>query len=139
MVGSKRPGEPEEPSPDTADRTNGGGRDDLERRSRELGEALATRRPAKADQREGGKPGANGMAGFGQALKLSSEFIAGVAVGAALGWLIDRLAGTSPWGLIVFLLIGFAAGVLNILRSAGLVAEPKAGISRSDDGRRDDK
>jgi ATP synthase protein I len=40
-------------------------------------------------------------------LKLSSEFIAGVAVGAGLGWVIDRLAGTSPWGLIVFLLLGF--------------------------------
>ncbi len=55
-------------------------------------------------------------------MKLSSEFIAGVVVGAALGWFIDRFAGTSPWGLIVFLLLGFAAGVLNVLRSAGKVA-----------------
>jgi ATP synthase protein I len=67
-------------------------------------------------------------AGFAQALRLSSEFIAGVLVGAGIGWLIDNLAGTSPWGLIVFLLLGFVAGVLNVLRSAGLVAEvgPKA-------------
>ncbi len=43
-------------------------------------------------------------------------------VGAGLGWLIDRWLGISPWGLIVFLLLGFAAGVLNVMRSAGLVA-----------------
>jgi ATP synthase protein I len=63
------------------------------------------------------------MAGMGYALRLSSEFIAGVVVGAAIGWIVDRMAGTSPWGLVVFLLLGFGAGVLNVLRSAGLVAE----------------
>ena len=65
------------------------------------------------------------MAGMGYALRLSSEFIAAVAVGAALGWVIDRYAGTTPWGLIVFLLLGFAAAVLNVLRSAGAVAPSK--------------
>ncbi len=63
------------------------------------------------------------MAGMGYALRLSSEFIAGVVVGAAIGWFVDRMAGTSPWGLIVFLFLGFGAGVLNVLRSAGLVAD----------------
>ncbi len=43
-------------------------------------------------------------------------------VGAGLGWLIDRWLGISPWGLMVFLLLGFAAGVLNVMRSAGVVA-----------------
>ncbi|TIX68369.1 MAG: ATP F0F1 synthase subunit I, partial [Mesorhizobium sp.] len=56
-------------------------------------------------------------------LKLSSEFIAGIVVGVGIGWIIDRLAGISPWGLIVGLLLGFGAGVLNVLRSAGLVAQ----------------
>ena len=40
-----------------------------------------------------------------------------------LGWIIDRLAGTAPWGLIVGLLLGFGAGILNVLRSAGLASE----------------
>jgi ATP synthase protein I len=31
------------------------------------------------------------------------------------------LLGTSPWGMIVFLLLGFAAGVLNVMRAAGVV------------------
>jgi ATP synthase protein I len=94
--------------------------DDLERRRRDLEAMLAARRPEKRAGSEGTK--SEGTVGFGQALKLSSEFIAGVVVGAGLGWGIDRMAGTSPWGLIVFLLLGFGAGILNVLRSAGLVA-----------------
>ena len=56
-----------------------------------------------------------------QAMKLSSEFIAGIVVGALIGWFIDRVAATSPWGLIIFLMLGFAAGVLNVLRATGKV------------------
>ena len=46
-----------------------------------------------------------------------------VVVGAALGWGFDALLGTSPWGLIVFLLMGFAAGILSLMRTAGLIAK----------------
>jgi ATP synthase protein I len=53
-------------------------------------------------------------------LQLSTELVAAVLVGAAIGWLIDRWLGISPWGMIVFLLLGFAAGVLNVMRAAGL-------------------
>src|SRR3954466_13769259 len=52
--------------------------------------------------------------------RLSSELIAGVVVGAVIGWGFDRLLSTSPWGLIVFFLLGFAAGVVNVMRSAGV-------------------
>ena len=62
--------------------------------------------------------------GYAKGFRLSSELVAGVLVGAGLGWLIDRWFGISPWGLIVFLLLGFAAGVLNVMRSAGVVASP---------------
>ena len=105
--------------------------DDLERRRRELGASLATRRPDRLEGKDDAKAGS--VAGYGQALKLSSEFIAGVVVGAGIGWIIDRLAGTSPWGLIVFLLLGFGAGVLNVMRSAGVVAE----FGQGDKSRRD--
>jgi len=62
--------------------------------------------------------------GYARGFRLSSELVAGVLVGAGLGWLIDRWLGISPWGLIVFLLLGFVAGVLNVMRSAGVVAAP---------------
>ena len=55
--------------------------------------------------------------------RLSSELVAGVLVGAALGWGFDRLLSTSPWGLIVFLLLGFIAGVINVMRTAGVMAK----------------
>lgn len=93
---------------------------ELERRRRQLEASLATRTPDGLKGEAKAKSGS--LAGYGQALKLSSEFIAGIVVGVGIGWMIDRLAGTSPWGLIVFLLLGFCAGVLNVLRSAGLIA-----------------
>lgn len=110
--------------------------DDLDRRRRNLEASLATRQPVRQEREEG----AGGATGYGQAMKLSSEFIAGVGVGAGLGWMIDRFAGSSPWGLIVFLLLGFVAGVLNVLRSVGKVAEfgqgSNRGSSRGPDQRR---
>jgi ATP synthase protein I len=104
--------------------------DELERRRRELEASLAAHDPVRREVKDGA--GKSGTTGYGQALKLSSEFIAGVAVGAGLGWFIDRVAGTSPWGLIVFLLLGFGAGVLNVMRSAGVMAD--RGVPAPKDG-----
>ncbi len=101
--------------------------DDLDRRRRGLEASLAAHEKARSAS---GGPGKSGSSGYGQALRLSSEFIAAVVVGAGIGWVLDAWAGTSPWGLVVFLLLGFAACVLNVMRSAGLVAE--AGIRSPD-------
>ncbi len=95
---------------------------ELETRRRKLDDALARHRVT--GQGEGSDEGpSKSAAGFAQALRLSSEFVAGIVVGAVLGWFIDRFFGTSPWGLIVFFLLGFCAGVLNVLRSAGMIAQ----------------
>ena len=58
-----------------------------------------------------------------RALRLSSELVAGVLVGAVIGWGIDRLLSTSPFGLIVFFLLGFVAGIVNVVRSAGVAPD----------------
>ena len=56
--------------------------DDLERRRRELEASLATRLPNRLEEKDDAKAGS--AAGYGQAIKLSSEFIAGVVVGAGI-------------------------------------------------------
>ncbi len=58
---------------------------------------------------------------IGQAFRLSAEFVSGVLAGGVLGWLVDRLFGTSPWGLVICLVLGFCAGMLNLLRASGTV------------------
>jgi ATP synthase protein I len=50
------------------------------------------------------------------AFRVMSEFVAAVMVGTALGWGVDRLFGTSPIFLILFLLLGAAAGFWNVYR-----------------------
>ncbi|WP_420959722.1 AtpZ/AtpI family protein [Brucella sp. IR073] len=105
----------------------------LDERRRRLEAELAKKGVLKEPDSPGERSGTS--SGVAEAMKLSSEFIAGILVGAALGWLIDRFAGTSPWGLIIFLFLGFAAGVLNILRTTGRVASSgiQPGRAQGDD------
>ena len=56
-----------------------------------------------------------------QGIRLSAEFVSGVAAGGIVGWLVDHLFGASPWGLIVCIILGFCAGMLNLLRAAGVL------------------
>jgi len=53
-----------------------------------------------------------------QALKISSEFFSAILVGAALGVFSDKYITHSPWGLVFFLVLGSAAGFLNVMRYA---------------------
>src|SRR6476659_5851992 len=76
-------------------------------------------RKIRTDQ-PGSGSGAARASAMARGLRLSSGLIAGVVVGAVLGWGFDRLLSTSPFGLIVFFLLGFVAGVVNVVRSAGV-------------------
>ena len=71
----------------------------------------------------GDVPG-TGVSPLGQAMRLSSEFMAGIIVGGGIGWTIDYFAGTKPWGLMVFLVLGFASGIYNVMRTSGFIAKP---------------
>lgn len=59
-----------------------------------------------------------GQAVAGQAYKIIAELIGGVLVGLALGFGVDRLLGTTPWGLIGGVLVGFALSVWMAHRTA---------------------
>jgi ATP synthase protein I len=81
-------------------------------------------REVRTDQPEAGSgDGAARSSAMARGFQLSSELIAGVVVGALMGWGFDRLLSTSPFGLIVFVLLGFVAGVLNVIRSAGVAPD----------------
>lgn len=98
----------------------------LEERRKHLGEELAkVKRDAGREEAQERKAEAS-RKGFAEAMKLSSEFVAAIIVGGVLGYVLDRFAGTGPWGLIILLLLGFCAGVLNVMRATGMVARPDA-------------
>jgi len=93
----------------------------LAARLRRLGERLDHVGPRHPADSGSASRSTTDMSGFARGMRLSAELVGGVVIGFILGWLLDRWLGTSPWGLIVFLLLGFAAGVLNVMRSAGVV------------------
>ena len=109
----------------------------LEERRKRLEADLAGVRSEARDDDTREEQSEQSRKGYAQAMKLSSEFISAIVVGAILGYLFDRFVGTAPWGMIVLLLLGFCAGVLNVLRSAGAVASPhpadRSPIERKDD------
>jgi ATP synthase protein I len=57
------------------------------------------------------------MSGMSRGFRLASEFVAAILVGAGLGYIIDMFLPTRPWATVVLLLLGFAAGVLNVVRA----------------------
>ena len=100
---------------------------DAERLKR-LGERIEQARDVEGARPERArKTGSTDASGMANALRLSSELVAGVVVGVGLGWFFDRFLGTRPFGLIVFMLLGFAAGALNLVRAVNRPKTPPTG------------
>jgi ATP synthase protein I len=90
-------------------------RDALKQRASDLGKRLDEVHARKAPPLGDAKSRGNAL---GQAFKILTELIVGVVVGGGIGWVLDRQFGTKPWLLLLFLLVGFAAGMSNVIRSA---------------------
>jgi ATP synthase protein I len=92
-----------------------------------LGEKLdRARREQLGAERNGGGSPPPGTMGLG--FRIAVELVAALCVGLALGWVFDHFLGTRPWGLIVFFLLGIAAGMVNVFRAA---AQLGAGTTRT--------
>ena len=64
------------------------------------------------------KTKSSNAASLGKALKISTELVAAVVVGSTLGFLLDNWFDTKPLLTICFFIMGVAAGILNVFRSA---------------------
>ena len=55
---------------------------------------------------------------LGLAFRVSVEIVSALAIGFVIGWLLDSWLGTKPWLMVVFIVLGSAAGLLNVYRQA---------------------
>ena len=81
----------------------------------ELDKRIRAARGAREPKR--GKAG-DKFTAAGMAWRMTLELVVGGLVGAAMGWGLDELFGTLPLFLIVFILLGFGAGIRIVMRSA---------------------
>jgi len=96
------------------------------------------RRGQAAEAGSGGSAAARDMTGLARGMRIGTEFVAAILVGTGIGYAIDRLAGTAPWAMLAFLMLGFAAGILNVIRvvtemNAASPAPPGSDLGPEDD------
>ena len=85
-------------------------REEALRRLNERADALETRNaPPTVDY---------GQQAASQAYRILAELIGGVLVGLAIGFGVDHLLGTAPWGIIGGVLLGFGVSVWMARRTA---------------------
>ncbi len=75
-------------------------------------------RAAKA-KRSGHKAGADRDSrggGLAFAVRIGVDLVAALIVGVGIGIMLDRWLDTAPWFLLLFFLLGAAAGMMNVYR-----------------------
>lgn len=104
---------------------------DLARLEARLKEAESRRAGAKGSRDERGQ-------GMGLAVKIGTELVAGVLVGVGIGWMLDRWLGTKPWLMVVFFVLGAAAGFVGVIRTVSGIGHG-VGFRPAEGERKDDK
>lgn len=112
-----------------------GERDALRQRASDLGKRLDQVHARKAPP--AGNARARGTA-LGEAFKIVAELVVGVVVGGGMGWALDKALGTAPWLMILFLILGFAAGMSNVVRTARKMQAASEPMQRNAPSVRDD-
>ena len=75
---------------------------------------------------------------LGPAVRVAVDLVSGIFVGVVIGWFLDRWLGTTPWLLLLFFVMGAAAGILNVMRTARQL-EAEAARRRVEANRAGDK
>lgn len=97
------------------------GDSELSARLEKLGQRLDQVRGGPADQQHPNQSARADNSGLAKAFRLSAEFVSGPVAGGLIGWGADTLLHTKPWGLIVFVMLGFLAGIYNVMRASGFL------------------
>jgi len=84
---------------------------------RDLDELEARINAAKSAKETGQKHESH-SSGAGVAWTMVLELVVGMAIGFGIGYGLDSLFGTLPIFLILFILLGFAAGVRTMMQTA---------------------
>ena len=70
---------------------------------------------------------------LGIAFRFTTELVAALLVGGGVGWGIDHVLHTGPWGLVIFFMLGAAAGIRGVMRAAQEINAEIAATPPSDD------
>jgi ATP synthase protein I len=85
-----------------------------EARERALDERIARAQQAEAERIGKGRTGADENYNLGN--RVLAELLGGMIGGSAIGFVLDRLFGTSPWLLLTLLFLGIGVAFRNIWR-----------------------
>lgn len=99
---------------------------DDKKKSDEMKESLNDLSARVSAAREANEPkpsrGFKEVSTYGIATRLVAELIAGILVGVLFGWYLDQWLDTKPWLMILSIMIGAAAGIMNVMRAAKQLA-----------------
>ena len=68
------------------------------------------------------------------AWRMVIELVSGLGIGFGIGYGLDTLFGTQPFLMVLFILLGLAAGVLTMMRSAKEVQRKQLAAASEDEG-----
>jgi len=68
-----------------------------------------------------------------RAYKIAIELAVAMFVGLAVGLFLDRWLGTTPWLMLIFFLLGVAAGFRNVYKAAQMMGKHPPGDGTSDE------
>ncbi len=87
--------------------------------SEDLAQKIRTARERQALSDGGNQPQkqARDSGATAKALRAGTDLVAALMVGAFLGYWTDQWLGSTPWAMIIFIFLGFAAGFLNLYKS----------------------
>ncbi len=92
-------------------------RTQFEERISELGDRLDRVRSQREAERHGDADAEMRGRGMAYGMRMAADLVASVIVGGVIGWGLDWVLGSRPWLFLLFFLVGFVAGIRNLLRT----------------------